>query len=170
MRSYLLRHCIVAVLAALPAWTVGAQTPAAPAPPAAPVQGGAGPVAGASAFTVFLRGTDVGREQVNLARSGSQWVITSTGRIGDFTLNRFELKYTADWHPIELPLRRQHATKDGTKKILLTTSFAVTTAINEITQDGVTNSKTDQISARTIVLPSNSFAGYESAGRPTSRR
>jgi uncharacterized protein len=156
-----LRHCIVAVLAALPAASVMAQTTAAPTPSAPAVQPGAGPAAGASAFTVFLRGTDVGREQVNLVRSGSQWVLTSTGRIGDFTVNRLELKYTADLHPVELRFEGSNATKDGTKKILLTTSFAVTSAINEISQDGVTNSKTDQISARTTVLPGNSFAGYE---------
>ena len=43
----------------------------------------------------------------------------------------------------------------------LATSFATTTAINEITQNGVTGSKTDQITARTVVLPSNFFAAYE---------
>ena len=37
----------------------------------------------------------------------------------------------------------------------------MTTAINEITQNGVTSSKTDQISARTVVLPNNFFAAYE---------
>ena len=37
----------------------------------------------------------------------------------------------------------------------------MTTAINEITQNGTTTSKTDQVSARTIVLPNNFYAGYE---------
>lgn len=123
------------------------------------------PVPGEATFTIFIRGTDVGREQVNLARSGSEWIITSTGRLGDFTLNRFELKYAADWQPIELHIEGTQAgkpgQKDGQKKLQLSTSFALTTAINEITQNGVTNSKTDQISARTVVLPTNVFAGYE---------
>ena len=122
------------------------------------------PVPGEATFTIFMRGTDVGREQVNLSRSGSQWIITSTGRLGDFTLNRFELKYAADWQPIELHVEGTQAAKPGRKgaqKVELATSFALTTAINEITQNGVTSSKTDQISARTIVLPSNVFAGYE---------
>ena len=43
----------------------------------------------------------------------------------------------------------------------LATSFATTTAINEVTQNGVTESKTDQITARTVVLPNNFFAAYE---------
>ena len=153
----LFRHCIVALAAALVAAAASAQTPAAP-PPA--TQGPA-PVAGSAGFTIFLRGTDVGREQVNLVRSGSQWILSSTGRIGDFTINRLELKYTADLHPVELHFEGGSAAKDGPKKVQLLTSFAVTSAINEISQNGTTNSKTDQISARTTVLPANSFAGYE---------
>ncbi len=43
----------------------------------------------------------------------------------------------------------------------LATSFATTTAINEVTQNGVTASKTDQITARTVVMPGNFFAAYE---------
>ena len=50
------------------------------------------PIPGDAMFTVFIRGTDVGQEQVALVRSGSQWIISSTGRLGDFTLNRFEVK------------------------------------------------------------------------------
>ena len=123
------------------------------------------PVPGEATFTIFVRGTDVGREQVNLARSGSQWIITATGQLGEFTLNRFELRYAADWQPIELHVEGTQAGKPGdkavSKKVQLSTSFALTTAINEITQNGVTSSKTDQISARTVVLPTNVFAGYE---------
>jgi pimeloyl-ACP methyl ester carboxylesterase len=52
--------------------------------------------------------------------------------------------------------------RQGTnRQLLLTTSFGVTTATNEITQNGVTNSKTDQVSARTVVLPNNFYASYE---------
>jgi pimeloyl-ACP methyl ester carboxylesterase len=119
------------------------------------------PAPGESSFTVFVRGVDVGREQVNVTRSGTDWLITSTGKIADQTLNRFELKYTADWQPVELRLEATQAAKEGQKSMRLLTSFAVTSAINEITQDGATSSKTDQITARSIVLPNNAFAGYE---------
>ena len=145
-----LRYC-TAVLA-----LAGAGLAAGVAPASAQVE----PLPGEATFTIFLRGTDVGREQVNLTRAGSQWIITSTGRLGDITLNRFELKYAADWQPIELRVETTQAGKDP-KTTVLSTSFALTTAINEVTLNGVTNSKTDQISARTIVLPSNVFAGYE---------
>ena len=69
---------------------MAAQTPS-PAQPAPCV----------AAFTVFSRGADVGREEISLARAGAQWIITSTGKIGEFTINRLELKYTADWQPVE---------------------------------------------------------------------
>jgi pimeloyl-ACP methyl ester carboxylesterase len=134
-------------------------------PAARPASAQTEPVPGEATFTIFIRGTDVGREQVNLTRSGSQWIITATGRLADFTLNRLELKYAADWQPIELHVEGTQAgkpgDKGGQKKVQLATSFALTSAISEITQNGVTSSKTDQISARTIVLPSNVFAGYE---------
>ena len=115
------------------------------------------PATGEASFSVFKGGTDIGRVQSNLSRAGTDWIITSTGQIGNLTLNRFELKYGADWQPIEL---RIEATQMQ-QKIQLSTSFGVTTAINEITQNGTTSSKTDQISARTVVLPHNFFAAYE---------
>ena len=139
-------NCTATFLALSIHWSAAAQAPVAPAPSP-----------GEATFQVFIRGTDVGREQVNVARSGSQWIITSTGRVGDFTINRFELKYTADWQPVELQIE---ATQ-GSQKMQLATSFGVTTAINEITAKGEKSSKTDVISARSIVLPNNIFAPYE---------
>ena len=109
---------------------------------------------------MFVGGREIGREQVNLARSGTDWVLTATSRIGaplDVAVSRFELKYDAGWQPLELKAEA----RIGAAAISLSTSFGLTTAVNEITQNGVTNSKTDQISARTIVLPNNFFAAYE---------
>ena len=155
-RSGRRRYCTAVLALVFAGFGAGPATGIGAAPIAPQIE----PIPGEATFTVFIRGTDVGREQVNLSRSGTQWVITSTGRLGDFTLNRFELKYAADWQPIELRVEGTQAGKDP-KTLVLATSFALTSAINEITQNGVTNAKTDQISARTIVLPSNVFAGYE---------
>ncbi len=95
--------------------------------------------------------------QSNLARSDSSWVLTSTGRFGDIVLNRFEMKYDADWQPLGMRLEATQAER----QLVVATSFGLTTAVNEITQNGATTAKTDQVSARTVVLPNNFYASYE---------
>jgi fermentation-respiration switch protein FrsA (DUF1100 family) len=115
------------------------------------------PTTGESTLVIHLRGAEVGRMQSNVARSGSSWVISSTGRFGDVTLNRFEVKYDASWQPASMRLE----ITQNSKPVLITTSFGLTTAVNEITQNGTTSSKTDQVSAGTVVLPNNFYASYE---------
>ena len=119
---------------------------------------------GTAEFTLFISGSRVGIERVRVARAGTTWTISSTALFGpplNVTVNRFELKYTSDWQPIELHVEATQTTTQGSRALGLATSFGMTTAINEITQNGVTSSKTDQISARTIVLPNNFYAAYE---------
>ena len=137
---------------------IGAQQP----PPAAI------PAPGEATYVVFVNGRAVGREQANLARTPSGWTITSSGTLGaplNLVNKRFELTYATDWQPIELKIDATVADPKDPKaepRVLgLATSFATTTAINEVTQNGVTASKTDQITARTVVLPNNFFAAYE---------
>lgn len=118
------------------------------------------PASGPSVLTIFFKGTNIGREQVTLARTSSGWTISSTGRQGppfDITLNRFEAKYTPDWQPAELHVEALVRNESVT----LSTSFGVTTAISEVTRNSVTNGKTDQVSARTIALPNGVYGAYE---------
>ena len=118
------------------------------------------PAAGESTLILFLNGREVGREQVTLARTPAGWTITSSGAFGapfNQSTKRFEVTYAPDWQPIELKI---DATVQS-RPIGLATSFGTTTAINEITNNGVTSTKTDQITARAVVLPSNFFAAYE---------
>jgi uncharacterized protein len=150
------RYCTAALLAAL-AFAVSndairLEAVQQPAP--------ANPATGEATFVIFMSGREVGREQVTFSRTASGWTITSTGRLGaplNLTNNRFEVTYAPDWQPIELKIDAR--VQDRT--LGLATSFGTTTAINEITQNGVTNSKTDQITARTVVLPNNFYAAYE---------
>lgn len=164
----LVRHCTSVVLAvalgaAFSATLSGARGRApgsGPQDPPPPSSGLPARAEGDVEFTLFLSGTRVGTEQVRLARAGSTWIISSTARFGaplNTTVNRFEVKYTTDWQPTELHLE---ATQAG-RRLALGTSFAMTTAINEITQNGATTSKTDQVSARSIILPNSVYAGYE---------
>jgi pimeloyl-ACP methyl ester carboxylesterase len=127
---------------------------------AASAQQAAQPAPGDAAFGIFVRNTQIGREQVTVSRTESGWIITSSGAFGlplEFTLTRFEIKYTADWEPQEMRLDA----KVRETPIGVSTSFSLTSAINEITQGGLTGAKTDQISARTVVLPNNVFGAYE---------
>jgi uncharacterized protein len=132
--------------------SVAAPALAQPAPPV--------PAPGDAAFGIFVRGTQIGREEVTLSRTGAGWIITATGRTAapvDFTITRFEMKYAPDWQPLEMRLEARLKNAPAT----VATSFAMTTAINEITQNGRTVSKEDQISARAIILPNNVFGSYE---------
>ena len=140
------RHCTAAGLVL----TCAALASAQPATPAVPETGDA-------SFRVYLRGVESGSMQSSVTRAGSNWVITSTGRVGELVLRRFELKYSADWQPIDLRLEGSQSERP----FVLATSFGLTTAINEITQNGATTGKTDQTSARTVVLPNNFYASYE---------
>jgi pimeloyl-ACP methyl ester carboxylesterase len=158
------RYCTVASLAILigaalcPSLSAGQQAaqPAA-APPAR--QGSSVAIEGDAEFTLFIGGKRVGAEQVRVAKAGSTWIVSSTAQFGpplNVTLSRFDLRYTTDWQPSELHIE---AMQPG-RSLALTTSFGVTTATNIITQNAATTSRTDQISARTIVLPNSFYAGY----------
>jgi pimeloyl-ACP methyl ester carboxylesterase len=160
-------HCTVrtrtgsAVLAAFLAAFAGTAAAQQPAPAAVPTPGEA-------TYIVFVNGRAIGREQANLARTPSGWTITSSGTLGaplNLVNKRFELTYANDWQPIELKIDATVSDPRDPKaepQVLgLATSFATTTAINEVTQNGVTASKTDQITARTVVMPGNFFAAYE---------
>ncbi|HEY7056425.1 MAG TPA: alpha/beta fold hydrolase [Vicinamibacterales bacterium] len=130
------------------------------AAPAAAQQTLPTPATGEATYNILFRGTQIGREQVSLSRVSSGWILTSSGTSGppvNLSIRRFELKYTDDWQPLEL--KAEALLRNA--PIALETSFSLTTAINEVSQNGVTNSKEDQISARTVVLPNNFYASYE---------
>ena len=115
---------------------------------------------GTTEFIVFSGGKQIGVEQVTIGTSGSDKIISSTGRHGppiDITITSFQVRYSSDWQPIELAIDATF----GKRNVGLRTSFGMTTAINEISQDGRTNAKTDQVSARTVILPNGFFAAYE---------
>src|SRR6266487_111159 len=63
------------------------------------------PLAGATAFTIFVRSIPIGTEQIAVSRTAEGWTIVSSGRIGapiDAVARRVQVRYTSDWHPVEL--------------------------------------------------------------------
>ncbi len=115
---------------------------------------------GTASFVVLLRGARVGSESVTISHNGTGWVLSSTGRLQppiDLVTNSFNLRYGADWQPEQLSLR---ATVRG-QPLTLTTTFGLTTANNDLVQNGRRASATQQITPRAVVLPPNFFSAYE---------
>jgi len=115
---------------------------------------------GSATFVVLVRGARVGSETMTLSRTGSGWVISSTGRLDapfNLVTTKFEAKYAPDWQPQQLSIEGVLAGQPFT----LETSFGLTTATTDLTQSAQRSSNARQVSPRTIVLPSNFYAAYE---------
>ncbi len=114
-----------------------------------------------SSFSIFVRSVPLGSEQIAVARSGDGWTISSTGRLGpplDVVARRIQIRYTADWRPIEFSY-------DGLVKEQpegLHTAIEGTTATNQIIRDGQAQDKTDTIDpASVLVMTNRFFSAYE---------
>ena len=117
--------------------------------------------AGATNFTIFLRGAPIGTEQVAVIRGATGWTIVSSGRLAapiDVVARRVQVRYTPEWRPIEFTL-------DGTVRGQSTTIRTVvegTTAQSDINTAGQPTQKTDTIDPNALLLLPNSFFGpYE---------
>jgi dipeptidyl aminopeptidase/acylaminoacyl peptidase len=141
-------HCSWALL--LLGATIAAAQPAAPAQ--------------AAGYTIFVRGTPIGREDVSVDASATGTTITSTGRLSaplNVTLRRSEFRYGSDGTP-ELMLLDWSA--NGAEATLRTT-YADGVATTAITQQGKPSTATANIGPRTILLPNNVFAAYVAFAR-----
>jgi pimeloyl-ACP methyl ester carboxylesterase len=148
-------HSIRAVLAAL-AVAMPLVVSAQPPPVPAPLQ-----EAGATNFTIYLRGTPLGSEQVALSRTATGWTIVSSGRVGapiDVVARRLQVRYTPEWRPLEFTLE---GTVRGQPQTIRTVVDG-TTAKSDLVVGGQTSQKTDTIDPNALLLLPNSFFGpYE---------
>jgi pimeloyl-ACP methyl ester carboxylesterase len=149
-------HSIRAALAAL-VLAIAPGVSAQPQPPVPPPL----PDAGATNFTIFLRGLPVGSEQVATSRSGDGWTITSTGRLGapiDAVARRIVVRYTAEWKPLEFTL---DATVKGQPQTVRTV-IEGTIARSDVVINGQPAPKSDNIDpAALLILPNSFFGPYE---------
>lgn len=146
-----IRAACTALAIALPiaAWAERQPPPPALQPP------------GAASFTIFLRGAPIGTEQIAVTRSAVGWTIVSSGRLGaplDVIARRIEVRYTADWRPLEF-------TFDGSVRgqaQSVRTAVEGTVAKSDVGAAGQTSQKTDTIDPSALLILSNSFFGpYE---------
>src|SRR4051794_38407015 len=60
-----------------------------------------------SKFIVFLRTSPIGSDMVTVARRAEGWSIASTGSIGapvELVARNVQVRYDADWKPLELTI------------------------------------------------------------------
>ena len=139
-------YCTVAFLLA----TIGPR-PAASQP---------APTPGDATFNIFVQTRPVGTERVTISQSDDGWTLSSTGRVSgvlDLVIRRFEMRYDDVWNPIELTI---DAVMSG-EPYEVHTGFTRTSAVSEILEGGESRTKTDPVSANTIVLPTNFFGAWE---------
>ena len=140
------------------ALTLAAPAAAQPAPATAKPTG----------YTVFLRGTAVGREEVTVREDATGTTITVQGRLGaplNVVTRRAEMKYTADDTP-------ERFTLDGSANgadVSVRTSFVNGTAQTEGNQGTAKIATSHQLSPKAVVLPNGVFSLYAALADRLSR-
>jgi alpha-beta hydrolase superfamily lysophospholipase len=127
---------------------------------AGPAQQASVPSTAASGFAVYLRGAQIGTEQIALTRNAGGWTITSSGRIGpplDIVTRSLQIRYDDDWKALELTL---DATARG-QALVVHVGVAGTTATTRGNNGGQPIDRTDAIDPDAILLPNPFFAAYE---------
>jgi len=115
-------------------------------------------------YTVFLRGTPVGREDITVSTEGGGLVISGHGRLSpplDIVTRRAEVRYAADWAPISMTIEAVAQLRDQTINI----TFEGSEAKVESTIQGKPISKVDKVSPKTLVLPNGFFGFHEAVAR-----
>jgi dipeptidyl aminopeptidase/acylaminoacyl peptidase len=149
MRAF---HCSWALALVLTAATAAQQAPAAPGPALATTP----PTTG---YTIFMRGTPIGREEMSVEVNATGTTVVSSGRLSaplNVVLRRAEFKYRPDGAPALVFLDMSSNGAEAT----LRTTFADLTASTEISQGVQTTKIAHQVTAQTIPLPNNVFSAY----------
>jgi pimeloyl-ACP methyl ester carboxylesterase len=115
-------------------------------------------------YTVFLRGTPVGREEVTIQEDASGFTIVAQGRLAaplNIVTRRAELKYKPDWTPERFSLEGSSSEGD----ISVRTSFTNGTAVTEGNRGTAKIATTHQIAPQSVVLPNGLFTSYAALAR-----
>jgi pimeloyl-ACP methyl ester carboxylesterase len=151
--------CALALTLAAPAALDEARAEAAQQAPA---------TAKPTGYTIFLRGTAVGREEVTVREDATGTTIIVQGRLGaplNVVTRRAEMKYTADDTP-------ERFTLDGSANgadVSVRTSFVNGTAQTEGNQGTAKIATSHQFSPKAVVLPNGVFSLYAALADRLSR-
>ena len=119
---------------------------------------------GAVGYTIFLRGTPVGREDVSVRSDATGTTVVTEGRISvpaNIVIRRGEFRYGPDWTAQSFAL-------DGTgggAEVSVRTSFTNGTAVSKGVQGPAAIDVSHTVSPQTIILPNTVFAGYVALAR-----
>lgn len=115
----------------------------------------------AADFRIFVRGTQIGTEEVSVARTAQGTIVSGSGRLGapvDVITNRCEVRYDAQGKPLEASF---DAIVHGSYASIHTV-FADGTATTQIAQAGrQPTTRTDKISPDAVILLNAFFGLYE---------
>ena len=119
---------------------------------------------GPTAYTVFLRGTPIGREDVSVRSDADGTTVVTEGRMSapaDLVIRRAEFKYAADWTPQSFLLDANA----GGAELTLRTTIANGSAVTQGSQAGKPVSFTHAVSPRAIVHANGIFGSYVALAR-----
>ena len=128
---------------------------------------GAQPSLSTNDFTIYIRSTPVGTEQVTVNRSVNGIVVSSTGRTGApvaMVLRQFNARYDTSWHPIELSI---DATVGGKASTLHTTVSGQTVTTDITTEGAPPFHSADPFDPQALLLPNPFIAPYEAVAART---
>src|SRR5262245_9692358 len=126
---------------------------------AAPGAAQQAPARKATVYTVFMRGTPIGREDITVEQNAGALSITSQGRLAapfNVVIKRAEIKYRADGSPELFTLEGSTGNNDVSGR----TSCNGTTAVTQGTQAGKPVNVTYTVTANTILLPGGLFSPF----------
>lgn len=115
---------------------------------------------GPATFVVLMQGVRIGTETVSISRTPNGWMVSGAGRLQppvDLTTDKFQITYGSDWQPQQLAIEASFRGQAQT----LATNFGLTTASNEARRGEQRGASTHQVSPRSVVLPNDFFAAYE---------
>ena len=114
----------------------------------------------ANTFRIFVRGVDAGIEEVTLLDSPEGVTLRGSGKLRapiNLTMEYWEARYDRTWKPLELTVNWI----ENANRWTVHTTFAGTIASSDISQNGQTQRRTNNVAADTVVLPNLIFGAYE---------
>lgn len=147
----------VAAVTVLLTWNGASQRSAFAQP--APAQSPA--AAPAHKFNIYLQSRLIGTEEMSVARTPQGWTITGSGSIGaplDVVSRHLEIKYDADWKPLEVDIDAIVKNQPATLRTVVRDGSATTQFSGRF---GTTEEHVDKIDPQAVLLPDPFFSPYQ---------